>query len=171
MSYKWQVRIKKTLIRGQTWNIGYHLHPQLEFPKQVVSKPEPHLFQIWKPGSRLESVKWSPITFQLLRSPEVSVLGHRTPLGRTWAEPWEARSLNAVCFRNYSRKKVCVSKLYLVKSWDHRQGQITSLFGSQDKLKTSRLNTLKSIQSQIKKMFRYDSKPLSCFMSEQQYLY
>lgn len=98
MSYKWQVRIKKTLIRGQTWNIGYYLHPQLEFPKQVVSKPEPHLYQIWKPGSRRESVKWSPITFQLLRSPEVSVLGHRTPLGRTWAETWEARSLNAVCF-------------------------------------------------------------------------
>lgn len=72
MSYKWQVRIKKTLIRGQIWNIGYHLHPQLEFPKQVVSKPEPHLSQIWKPGSRRESVKWSPITFQLLRGPEVS---------------------------------------------------------------------------------------------------
>lgn len=134
MSYKWQVRIKKTLIQGQTWNIGYHLHPQLEFPKQVVSKPEPHLFLIWKPGSRRESVKWSPITFQLLRSPEMSVLGQTTPLGRTWAETWEARSLNAVCFLLLSEKGLCI-KAIGVKSWYHRLGQITSLFSSQDKLK------------------------------------
>lgn len=91
--YKWQVWMKKTLIRGRTWNIGYHLHPQPEFPKQVVSKPEPHLFQIWKPGSRRESVK--PYHIPTPTRTEI------TPLGQTWAQTWEARSLNAVRLLDY----------------------------------------------------------------------